>query len=39
MEESVQSSITVTLASDKSGDGEREVLTSVNSLLVDLIEV
>lgn len=36
MEESVQSGITITLASDESGNGKGEVLTCVDSLLVNL---
>lgn len=36
MEESVQSGITVSLGSHKSGDGERGGLTSIDSLLVNL---
>ena len=39
MEESVQSGIAVTLASDESGNGEGKVLASVDSLLVDLIRL
>jgi hypothetical protein len=36
MEESVESSVAVTLLSHKTGDGENEVLTGVDSLLVNL---
>lgn len=36
MEQSVQSGITVTLASDETGESEGGVLTCVDSLLIDL---